>query len=117
MAVSKSDRRIKIKRGIRKKISGTSDRPRLSIFRSNTGIYAQIIDDVKQVTLASASSKDIDPKSKSANIETAITVGKLLAEKAKAQGISAIVFDRNGYLYHGKVKAFAESLRNNGLIF
>ncbi len=117
MAVSKSERRIKIKKGIRKKITGTSVRPRISVFRSNTGIYAQVIDDIKQVTLVSASSKDIDPKSKSANIETATAVGKLLAEKAKAQGIASVVFDRNGYLYHGKVKAFAESARSNGLIF
>jgi len=117
VAVSKSERRIKIKRGIRKKVSGTSNRPRLSIFRSNTGIYAQVIDDVKQVTLVSASSKEIDPKSKSANIETAIAVGKLLADKAKAQGVSTVVFDRNGYLYHGKVKAFADSVRNNGITF
>lgn len=117
MAISKSERRLKIKKGIRKKISGTTERPRLSIFRSNTGIYAQVIDDVKQITLVSASSKELDPKSKSASIETASAVGKLLADKAKAQGVSKIVFDRNGYLYHGKVKAFAESVRNNGLIF
>jgi large subunit ribosomal protein L18 len=117
MAISKAERRTKIKRSIRKHLSGTSDRPRISIFRSNTGIYAQLIDDVKQVTLVSASSKEIDPKAKSTNIETAKAVGKNFAEKAKAQGIELVVFDRNGYLYHGKVKAFADSARENGLKF
>ena len=101
--------------GVRKKLSGTTDRPRLSVFRSNTGIYAQIIDDVKGVTLAAASSLELGKKT--VNIESSKTVGKKLAEKAVASGIQSIVFDRNGYLYHGNIKAFAEGAREGGLKF
>ena len=115
MAGKKTERREKIKMGVRKKISGTTERPRLSVFRSNTGIYAQIIDDIKGVTLASASSLELDKKN--VNIENSKSVGKKLAEKAVASGIQSIVFDRNGYLYHGNIKAFAEGAREGGLKF
>lgn len=101
--------------GVRKKISGTNERPRLSVFRSNTGIYAQIIDDVKGVTIASASTLDLGKKT--VNIENSKNVGKKLAEKAVASGVESIVFDRNGYLYHGNIKAFAEGAREGGLKF
>ena len=115
MAGKKTERREKIKMGVRKKISGTTERPRLSVFRSNTGIYAQIIDDVKGVTLASASSIELGKKT--VNMENSKNVGKKLAEKAVASGVESIVFDRNGYLYHGNIKAFAEGAREGGLKF
>jgi large subunit ribosomal protein L18 len=115
MAGKNRERRERIKKGVRKKISGTNERPRLSVFRSNTGIYAQIIDDVKGVTIASASTVEIGKKT--VNIENSKTVGKKLAEKAVASGVQSIVFDRNGYLYHGNIKAFAEGAREGGLKF
>jgi large subunit ribosomal protein L18 len=115
MAGKNRERRERIKAGVRKKISGTSERPRLSVFRSNTGIFAQVIDDVKQVTVASASSVEIGKKT--LNQENAKNVGKKIAEKAIAAGVQTIVFDRNGYLYHGNVKAFAEGAREGGLKF
>jgi large subunit ribosomal protein L18 len=115
MAGKNRERRERIKAGVRKKISGTTERPRLSVFRSNTGIYAQIIDDVKQVTLAAASTVELGKKN--LNQENAKNVGKKIAEKAKAAGVETIVFDRNGYLYHGNVKAFAEGAREGGLKF
>ena len=101
---------------VRGKISGTSERPRLNIFRSNKNIYAQLIDDVAGVTLASASTLDKEV-SKGTKTEQAIVVGKLVAERAVAKGISEVVFDRGGYLYHGRVKALADSARENGLKF
>ena len=115
MAGKNRERRERIKMGVRRKISGTNDRPRLSVFRSNTGIYAQIIDDIKGVTLAAASSVELGKKT--VNLENSKSVGKKLAEKAVASGIQAIVFDRNGYLYHGNIKAFAEGAREGGLKF
>ncbi len=115
MAGKNRERRERIKLGVRKKISGTTERPRLSVFWSNTGIYAQIIDDVKGVTLAAASSLELGKKT--VNIENSKNVGKKLAEKAVASGIESIVFDRNGYLYHGNIKAFAEGAREGGLKF
>lgn len=103
---------------IRTKINGTSSIPRLSIFRSNTGIYAQIIDDDKKTTLVSASSLDKDLKlTNGSNIEAAKVVGKAIAEKAKKKNITEVVFDRGGYLYHGRVKALADAARENGLEF
>jgi large subunit ribosomal protein L18 len=117
MAFSKLKRRAKIKRRIRKKITGTSKTPRLSVFRSNKQIYAQIIDDSKGVTLASASTfknKAAEKKNKS---EQAQLVGKELAEKAIKAGVESVVFDRNGYLYHGRVKSLADSARESGLKF
>lgn len=115
MAISKLKRRARIKRGIRNKISGTNTIPRVSVFRSNRGIYGQIIDDLKGVTLAAASSIELNQSS--STVETSKEVGKKLAEKAKEAGISAVVFDRNGYPYHGRVKAFAEGAREGGLKF
>ena len=116
MATKKDLRRTRIKKGIRSKIAGTSIRPRLSIFRSNTSVYAQLIDDSKGHTLMTASSRELSDK-RSINIETAGQVGKKIAEKAIAAGIDSVVFDRNGYKYHGRIKKFAETLRKNGLIF
>ena len=115
MAGKSRERRERIKMGVRKKINGTTERPRLSVFRSNTGIYAQIIDDVKGVTLAAASSLELGKKT--VNMENSNNVGKKLAEKAVASGIQSIVFDRNGYLYHGNIKAFADGAREGGLKF
>ncbi len=117
MAISKDQRRLRIRRSIRKKISGTAEHPRLSVYKSNTGIYAQIIDDLKGHTLAHASSAELSKKKKSINIEDAKGVGQSLAERAKASGIENVVFDRSGYQYHGKVKALAEGAREGGLKF
>lgn len=112
--ITKIERRIKIKTRIRGKISGTASRPRLSVFRSNKQIYAQLIDDLAGKTLAAASSKGIEDGSKS---EIAAKVGKAIAEKAIAAGISEVVFDRNGYLFHGRVKSLADAAREGGLKF
>jgi large subunit ribosomal protein L18 len=118
MAFKKSVRREKIKNRIRGKVFGTSERPRLTVFRSNKQIYAQIIDDSKGETLVSASSHADNIENASvAKIEKANLVGKLLAEKAKEKGINQVVFDRNGYLYHGRVKGLAEGAREGGLTF
>lgn len=116
MAFNKASRRLRIKRGIRNKIKGTADRPRLSVFKSNTGIYGQLVDDINGQTLSASSSKELG-KLKSINIEKSKEVGKKLAEKAIANGISQVVFDRNGYVYHGKLKAFADGAREGGLKF
>ncbi len=112
----KTERRSRIKMGVRKRLEGTSDRPRLSVFRSNKVIYAQVIDDSKGHTIASASSIDLDKKG-GVKIEISKAVGKKVAEKALASGVSSIVFDRNGYLYHGNIKALAEGAREGGLKF
>ncbi len=117
MATAKTDRRQRLKYHIRKKVHGSSERPRLSVFRSNTNIYVQVIDDEKGVTIVSASSHDLGEKKWNTNAEAAALVGKKVAEKALEAGISAVVFDRNGYLYHGKVKALAEAAREGGLKF
>lgn len=109
-------RHARIKQGIRKKVSGTAERPRLTVYRSNTEIYAQIINDDLGVTLASVSSKLAGPDAKTP-VEKAKTAGAMLAEKAKAANVESVVFDRNGYLYHGRVKALAEGARENGLNF
>lgn len=116
MASVKTDRKKRLKMGIRKKIKGTPERPRLSVYKSNKVIYAQIIDDSKGVTLAASSSFDLDKKG-GVNLEISKNVGKKVAEKAKASGIDAIVFDRNGSLYHGNIKALAEGAREGGLKF
>lgn len=116
MSLTKSERRQRIKFRIRKIVSGTAAQPRLSVFRSNKEIYAQIIDDVNGVTLVSASSRDKEI-TKGTNIETAAAVGKLIAEKAVKAGIETITFDRGGYLYHGRVKSLAEGAREAGLKF
>ena len=117
--ISKPDKnklRAKRHRRIRGKISGTAERPRLSIFRSNKNIYAQLIDDVEGVTLASASTLD-ENVSDATKVEQAAAVGKAIAEAAKAKNISTVVFDRSGYLYHGRVQALADAARENGLDF
>ncbi len=117
MAAHKLSRRERIKKGIRKRLSGSSERPRLSVYRSNKGIYAQIIDDYAGKTLVSASSLSKDFSATGTKIEQSKAVGKLVAEKALAAGINQVVFDRNGYLYHGRVKSLAEGAREGGLDF
>ena len=102
---------------VRGKISGTSERPRLNVFRSNANIYAQIIDDVNGVTLVAASTLEKDFEGATGNIEAAKKVGALVAERAKAKGIEEVVFDRGGYIYHGRVAALAEGAREAGLKF
>ena len=114
---AKLSRRDRIKKGIRKRVSGSSERPRLSVFRSNKGIYAQIIDDVTGKTVVSASSLSKDFASNGNKSDQSVAVGKLVAQKAIAAGITSVVFDRNGYLYHGRVKSLAEGAREGGLIF
>jgi len=116
MPVKKQLRRLRIKRGIRKKISGTADIPRLSVFRSNKDIYAQLIDDVAGHTIVSVSSIELSSK-KGTKTEISKAAGKQLAQKAVKKGISKAVFDRAGYLYHGRVKALAEGVREAGLKF
>ena len=114
MAFNKIERRIKIKFRIRKKVVGTAERPRLSVFRANKQIYAQVINDKAGVTLAAASSLGFEKMNKT---EQAKKVGLLLAEKAKAAGVESVVFDRNGYLYHGRVQSLADGAREGGLNF
>ncbi|MFN3840437.1 MAG: 50S ribosomal protein L18 [Cyclobacteriaceae bacterium] len=116
MAGKNTERRARIKMGVRKKISGTGERPRLSVFRSNTGLYAQIIDDLKGVTVTSVSTRELGEKAR-LNVSNSKNAGKKIAEKALAAGITTVVFDRNGYLYHGNIKAFAEGAREGGLKF
>lgn len=113
--IQKIARRLKIKASIRTKVSGTAERPRLTVFRSNSQIYAQVIDDTKGVTLASASSLGI--KDKMTKSEKAALVGKAIAEAAKKVGVNEVVFDRNGYLYHGRVQSLADAAREAGLQF
>ena len=117
MALTKRENRLKIKRRVRKNILGTSERPRMSVFRSNKNIFVQIINDKDGKTLAAASSlsKDISEKKEITKKEQASLVGKLIAEMASKSGIKEVVFDRNGYLYHGRVKTLADSARENGL--
>ena len=118
MSTVKVNRRSRIKKRIRKNISGTANKPRLSVFRSNKEIYAQIINDETGETLAAASSRDKDVTGKgSSKTEQAGLVGKLIADKALAVGVTAIRFDRGGYLYHGRVKSLAEGAREGGLKF
>lgn len=118
MALTKIARRTRIKNRVRKIVSGTADRPRLSVYRSNKQIYAQIVDDIQGVTLTSASSKTKEISDKEGSkTEKAAMVGKLIAEKALAAGITDVVFDRGGYLYHGRVKQLADAARKGGLKF
>ena len=117
MALDKVNRRIKIKRRIRKKVYGTAKLPRLTVFRSNKQMYAQLIDDLTGTTLASASSYKNKDAQNTNKVTQASIVGKLVAEKAKSVGLETVVFDRNGYLYHGRVKALANSAREGGLKF
>jgi large subunit ribosomal protein L18 len=117
MSLTKSERRQRIQYRIRKIVSGTAARPRLSVFRSNKEIYAQLIDDVNGVTLLATSSRDKEVDSKGTNVEIATAVGKLVAEKALKAGIDTITFDRGGYLYHGRIKSLADGARAAGLKF
>ncbi|QQS29129.1 MAG: 50S ribosomal protein L18 [Sphingobacteriales bacterium] len=118
MAFNKTLRRQKIRYRIRKKVSGTSELPRLSVFRSNKFIYCQLIDDLNGITLASSSSKEPAISSQQmCKVDSSKLVGKLIAERALAAGIEGVVFDRGGYLYHGRVKAIAEGAREGGLKF
>lgn len=114
MTTKKEQRRLKIKFRIRKSVKGTAERPRLSVFRSNKQIYAQVINDITGTTLASASSLGLEKMNKT---ELAKKVGELVANKAKEAGVEKIVFDRNGYLYHGRVQALADAAREGGLKF
>ena len=116
MGKNKSSRRLRIKKGIRLRLAGTTERPRLSVYRSNKEIYAQLIDDVAGVTLLSASSREKEIN-KGTNVEVATAVGKLVGEKALKAGFEAVTFDRGGYLYHGRIKSLAEGARAAGLKF
>ena len=115
--IDKNAMRLKRHVRVRGKISGTPERPRLNVFRSNTNIYAQIIDDVNGVTLASANTLEKEFEGSTGNCEAAKKVGAVLAERAKAKGISEVVFDRGGYIFHGRVAALAEGAREGGLEF
>jgi large subunit ribosomal protein L18 len=118
MALTKNEKRLRIKSRIRKTVSGTEARPRLSVFRSNKEIYAQVIDDVSGKTISAASSRDKDISSaKGTKSEIAGLVGKAVAEKALKAGVDSISFDRGGYQYHGRVKSLAEGAREAGLKF
>lgn len=117
MALSKLEKRIRIKRRVRGKISGSSELPRLSVYKSNKEIYAQLIDDKDGKTLASASSREKGVDANGTKSEISAAVGKALAAKAIAAGIETIVFDRNGFVYHGRVKALADGAREGGLKF
>jgi len=115
--IDKKEIRTRIHKRIRRKLAGTSERPRLAIFRSVAHIYAQVIDDSKGVTLVSASSVDKAAKTNGGNVAAAKTIGKLVAERAKEKGVKQVVFDRGGYAYHGRVKALADAARAAGLEF
>jgi large subunit ribosomal protein L18 len=116
MALTKAERRQRIKYRIRKRLSGSGERPRMTVYRSNKQIYVQLVDDVSGQTLVSASSKEKEIASQKVNkIDQAKLVGKRIAEKAKEKGIETVVFDRNGYLYHGRVKNLADAARESGL--
>ncbi|WP_313111654.1 50S ribosomal protein L18 [Aequorivita sediminis] len=118
MALSKYERRERLRMRIRKTVEGTESRPRLAVYRSNKEIYAQIIDDVNGKTITAASSRDKEIDASKANkVEAAKMVGKLIAEKAVKAGVETIAFDRGGYLYHGRVKSLAEGAREGGLKF
>ena len=116
MAIFDKNRSRKIRHArVRRKIAGTPERPRLNVYKSNMNIYAQIIDDVEGKTLASASTLDKECNAQGSNVEAAKAVGTLVAKRALAKGIDNVVFDRSGYIYHGKVKALADAAREEGL--
>jgi len=117
MAMTKQERRQKIKSRIRGKISGTAERPRLAVFRSNSEMYAQLVDDTKGVTIAAASTKEKGFERNGNKTEQSRKVGLAIASKASEKGISTVVFDRGGFLYHGRIKAIAEGAREGGLKF
>lgn len=120
---TKADRRARIKRRLRKRMSGTPERPRLSVFRSLSHIYAQVVDDMSGRTLVAASSLEpsirgqVAQKTRSGNVAGAKVIGKAIAERSLAQGITQVVFDRNGFLYHGRIRAVADAAREAGLKF
>jgi large subunit ribosomal protein L18 len=114
---SKNDIRLRIHKRIRRKVAGTQERPRLAVFRSLNHIYAQVIDDTQGFTLVAAATTEKDLRGKGGNIEGAKLIGKKVAERAKEKGIGRVVFDRGGYLYHGRVKALADAAREAGLEF
>jgi large subunit ribosomal protein L18 len=115
--LEKNEVRNRIHKRIRRKLSGTAERPRLAVFRSVAHIYAQVIDDTQGRTLVSASSIDKGAKTNGGNVTAAKAIGKLVAERAKEQGIKSVVFDRGGYHYHGRIKALADAAREAGLEF
>ena len=117
MKFSKVNRRTNIRYRIRKRVTGTADKPRLSVFRSNKEIYCQVIDDVNGITIAAASSRESGIAKDGNKTEQATAVGKLIAERAKEKNVSTLIFDRSGYLYHGRVKALADGAREGGLKF
>ena len=118
MIKSKKDKRQKVRFKIRKRIVGSADQPRLAIFRSNKEIYAQLIDDASSTTLAAASSRENTAKdAKLTKVDQAKSVGKMIAERAKKAGVGAVVFDRGGFLYHGRIKSLADAARESGLKF
>ena len=114
MKLTIKEQRARIHRRIRKKVMGTSERPRLCVFRSSKGIYCQVIDDLAGHTIAAATFKEADKGTKT---EQAVSVGKLIAEKTKSAGVTKVVFDRGGFLYHGRIKALADAAREGGLEF
>ncbi|MFC5401811.1 50S ribosomal protein L18 [Cohnella soli] len=113
----KNKARLKRHLRVRKKITGTNERPRLSVFRSSKHIYAQLIDDVKGITIASASTVEKEVSGNGGNVESAQKIGTLIAERAKSKGYERVVFDRGGYLYHGRIQALADAAREAGLQF
>ena len=117
MALSKLERRVRIKHRIRKIVFGTDTKPRLSVFRSNKEIYAQLVDDNAGTTLVAVSSRDKEIEATGSKLEVAKAVGKAIADKAQKAGLENVAFDRNGFLYHGRVKALAEAAREAGLKF
>ncbi|HVR37546.1 MAG TPA: 50S ribosomal protein L18 [Thermoanaerobaculia bacterium] len=116
-AKQRVEARGRIRQRIRRKVQGTESRPRLAVFRSLKHIYAQVIDDAKGVTIASASTRDAESSAKGSNAAAAKAVGALIAKKAKDKGVTRVVFDRGGYNYHGNIKALADAARENGLEF
>jgi large subunit ribosomal protein L18 len=114
---SKNEIRLRIHKRIRRRVAGTQERPRLAVFRSLNHIYAQVIDDAQGFTLAAAASTEKDLTGKGGNVEGAKVIGRKVAERAKEKGITKVVFDRGGYLYHGRVKALADAAREAGLEF
>ncbi len=117
MSKSRTAARVRRHQRVRKNLRGTTDRPRLAVFRSNRYIYAQVIDDIEGRTLAAASSQEKDLRTKTLSVETAGEVGSLVAERAKEAGVSKVVFDRGGFAYHGRIKALADKAREAGLEF
>ncbi len=118
MIRSKKERRLKKKTGIRRKLNGTPERPRLCVFKSSRHVYAQIIDDEQRMTLVSASTKEKEYDGvRACNKAAAIKVGELIAKRAKEKGVTTVCFDRSGYLYHGRIKSLADSAREHGLVF